>query len=404
MKKNIFFVSIVMFLITFNSKLFGQLLNSSFESWESSNTKLTKSQRESLIIGKYIPNETNTGLLPGYTPDNLEQVVPPTGSYEIKLTEGYYENKIFWGQVNINKVRTGKVTFRNCFFAGCDPDKIPAGYKKNDATLYKYYKETYGLICDDRLITQWEMQDCKFDPSVWFDASIVHPGDYTRTGNMSFMLRSTAGIRGGSGTIKRCEITNVQDGFSIVQWASDIKGDLSFLTIEGCWIHKMIFYKGVGHPQPEGTHSDCIQFHVGRNITIRGNRIGGAYDAFGYEQDPSYNSGDDVKNSGIMLQQEVDSQSINKLLNIVIEENLFEGAKSGAYNINHSPKYNNSFETTQIKNNRFIQRSPAHYVIRPKLWADRYSNNKIVTWKVEGVSINATTTEINYSTGAAPTY
>lgn len=375
---------------TLSSKSIAQIANADFESWESSCLKLTREQREVLNFGDYIPNESNTGLLPDWKVDNLERVIPttPTTKY-ITLSSGLYENKIFWCGVQIPNDGTTKIIFRNCFFAGVDPEIIGNNYANG----------SYALYCDGNNTAQWEMYDCKIDASAWFDASLNPPGG-TRAGNMSFKLRSTSGVRGGSGTMRRCEITNVQDGFSVVQYTLN-ESDASYLTLEGNWIHKMIFYKGEGHSQPEGTHSDVIQFHVGRNITIRGNRLGGISGTYGYEQNPGYNSGDDAKNSVIMLKQEVSSDAIYKLQNILIEKNVFEG---GFYAINHAAARNNSFETTQIKDNWFILRSPTYYVIRPKVWADRYKNNKIATWNTEGILLYKTNNEINYNTGAAPNY
>ena len=392
--KPTFFVSTLLLLIAFNSALIAQLSNSSFESWEGSSIKLTQEQRESLIIGEYIPNESNTGLLPGWKPEMLERVIPSTEKF-ISLAPGLYENKIFWCEVRIPNNGASGVTFRNCLFAGWDPGEIGdatgGGQPGRDATQ--------ALQCWNNNIAQWAMYDCKIDASAWFDASLNPPGG-ARAGNMSYKLRSVAGFRGGSGTVCRCEITSVQDGIGIIQYSAN-EEDNSFLKIEGNWIHKMIFYKGVGHHQPEGTHSDCIQFHIGRNITIRGNRIGGIYDSYGYAQNPAYNSGDDAKNSIIMLKQEVNNLPINKLQNVLIEKNVFEG---GFYAINHAAANGNSFETTQIENNWFIQRFPTYYVIRPDAFSYCYINNKIATWNVEGVSINVTTTEINYNRGAEPSY
>jgi hypothetical protein len=173
------------------------------------------------------------------------------------------------------------------------------------------------------------------------------------------------------------------------------------MTIEGNWIHGMIFYRGEGHHQPEVTHSDCIQFHTGRNITIRGNRIGGVYDPFGYSQDSSYNSGDDIYNAGIMLQQEVSSEKNDRLENILIEKNIFEGGRSGGYNINHSAKYATNFTTTLIRDNWFILRSPTHYVIRPSAWSYCYSDDRVAKWDLNGFSI-IDAGPITYANGKAP--
>lgn len=390
MKKVYFVTLFISIVFLLNCKLIAQIQNSGFEDWKNSMDKLTREQREALIPGDYIPNESNTGLLPGWSADNLEQVMPASSVEKyIILYPGIYENKIFWGGVRILNNTTGSVILRNCFISGVDPELIGNNYMN----------ETYAFFCDGNNIAQWEIVDCKIDAFAWFDSSFNPPGG-ARTGNMSYKLRSTSGIRGGSGTVRRCEITNTQDGFSVVQYTLD-ETDPSYLTIEGSWIHKMIFYKGDGHSQPEGTHSDVIQFHIGRNISIRGNRLGGIYDPYGYSQYPGYNSGDDAKNSVIMLKQEVSSDAIYKLQNIIIEKNIFEG---GFFSINHAAARNNSFETTQIKDNWFILKNPADYVIRPKEWADRYSNNKIATWKEEGVSLHYSANEINYTRGASPSY
>lgn len=381
-----------MFIITCN--LIAQISNASFETWDNPVVKLTLAEREALVFGDYIPNETNTGLLPGWTISMLDRVVPSTG-YHVSLSPGLYENKLFWCEVRIPNNGTAAVIFRNCVFAGYDPDAIG---DNTSGGSQPGRDASQGIQCYGNNIFQWEVYDSRFDASLWFDASNNPPGG-ARTRNMSYKLRSTSGIRGGSGTVRRCEITNVQDGISIIQSAVN-DADASFLTIEGNWIHKIIFYKGNGHHQPEGTHSDGIQFHTGRNITIRGNRIGGPYDPHGYAQNPSYNSGDDVYNAGIMLQQEVSSANNVRLENILIEKNVFEGGRSGGYNINHSYKYTTNHATTKIRDNWFILRNPTHYVIRPSAWANRYENNKVATWIVEGVSFSAGS-EIYYKNGAA---
>jgi hypothetical protein len=392
--KTALFVFFLVFIISINGNLSAQLSDSSFETWENAVVKLTRAEREALVLGDYIPNETNTGLLPGWTISMLERVLPTSGNH-VSLAPGLYENKIFWCEVRI-AYGTAPVIFRNCVFAGPNPDAI--GDATGGGQLGRDGGQ--GLRCWGSTIFQWEMYDSKIDPSVWFDAS-NNPPDGACSGNMSYKLRHIIGIAGGSGTVRRCEITNVGDGIGIIQTAEN-DADVSFYTIEGNWIHKMIFYKGAGHHQPEGTHADGIQFHTGRNITIRGNRIGGAYSPDGYAQDPSYNLGDDIYNAGIMLQQEVSSDNNHRLENILIEKNLFEGGRPGGYNINHSYKFTTNHATTRIRDNKFILRSPTHYVIRPSAWANRYINNKFATWNVEGVSITVGN-EINYNNGnAAP--
>lgn len=322
---------------------------------------LSEEERDQLVLGEYIPGPNTTGLLPGWTAGDLEPVYPSAGQNHINITTpGPHENKIFWGEVRIQ----APAVFRNCMFPGQDP-----------AT----YSGHSGIIrCFGSGVPQWEAHDCVIDPGLWRDPTVTRPGDAPITDLTTWRLGLswTTGVYGGSCTLRRCEITNVQDGFGLIQAKAD-PDDPSFSLIEGCWIHRILFYRGEGWHQEEGTHSDAVQTHVGSNLTLRGNMLGGVRDEAGYEANPGYNSGDDAKNAILMLKQEVSNDELDRIENVLIEKNFFQG---GVYCINHSFSESrpNLFETTQIRDNYFVRRGNGRYVIRHTDFADCYSNNRII--------------------------
>lgn len=330
--------------------------------------KLSLEEREKLVLGEYIPGPKTTGLLPGWTPADLDPVYPPAGQNHINITTPQtYENKIFWGEVRIN----APAVFRNCMFAGADPVT---------------YTSASGIIrCFGANTPQWEAHDCVIDPALWLDPTVVRPGGAAPTdlATWRFRLAWTTGIYGGACTLRRCEITNVQDGFGLIQAMADENDTDSFSLVEGCWIHRMIYYRGEGWHQPEGTHSDVVQTHVGRNLTLRGNMLGGERDPVGYAADPGYNSGDDAQNACLMLKQERSFDEFDRIENVLIEKNFWQG---GVYCINHafSESRPNMFETTQIRDNYFIRRANSQYVIRHENFVDCYSNNRIVDVHPDG--------------------
>lgn len=329
--------------------------------------KLTLEEREELVLGEYIPGPTTTGLLPGWAPEDLEPVYPPGTQHHINVTDpGPHENKIFWGEVRIQ----APAVFRNCMFAGMDPAA---------------YDGATGVIrCFGSGVPQWEAHDCVVDPGLWRDPTVTRPGGAAATDLATWRrgLAWTTGVYGGSCTLVRCEITNVQDGFGLIQGKEDTE-DPSFTKIEGCWIHRMIFYRGEGWHQPEGTHSDVIQTHIGSNLTLRGNMLGGARDEAGYEADPGYNSGDDAKNAALMLKQEVSNDELDRIQDVSIEKNFWQG---GVFCINHafSEGRPNMFESTRIRDNFFVRRANGQYVIRHANFVDCYSNNRVIDLTEDG--------------------
>ena len=159
-------------------------------------------------------------------------------------------------------------------------------------------------------------------------------------------------MRGGNYTIRRTEISNVPDGLCLTSALGNVRAEAN-------WIHNGLYREWSSTtpnmPYAGGyyTHTDGIQFHRGRNYTIRGNLIGGKRvpGAHHTGMADAISSGDDMYNSCIMIKQEVDSTWANKIENVLIERNWFVG---GQASINLASGRLNNFETTVIRYNRFL--------------------------------------------------
>lgn len=328
--------------------------------------------RDNLVLGAYIPSASTAGLLPGWAPADLTPVYPSGAATYISITSpGPYENKIFWGEVRMQSSITP--VFKNCAFAGRDP----VGY----TTLQ-------GLIkCYGTGYYQFTLEDCLIDGGLWLDPTVVRPGGAAPTDLQTWrrQMAYTAGLHGGRATMRRCEIKNVQDSVNWVQTKIDTS-DTSFMLMEGCWVHKNVYYWGEDWTATtDGSHSDSFQTNTGSNLTLRGNMFGGVRDMTGYNTfqgygsgtPSSYNSGDDAWNAGLMLKQEVDNGDLRRIENVLIEKNFYQ---SGEFCINHAYTSTrpNMFTTTQIKDNYFIRRTDSHYIIRHSNFASCYSNNRVV--------------------------
>lgn len=355
--------------------------------------RLSYAEREALVAteadwGTYIPNERNTALLPGWSVADLTPVYPAPGQTWITLTEGsVYEDVIFWCEVRMPRGDDGTgPTLRNYAIAGQDPDTIGSAWKTDNrdeqSKLYEYAEDSQCIRAYDDDVLQWHCEDGLHDPGLWF--TDLAPGG-ARTGNMAYKLRSSLGVRGGSGTLKRVQFRNSQDHVSINQPSAGGASDPSFMHVLGCLLDPTLHYSGADHWQAEGTHDDNIQFHRGKNIKILGNRITRA-----------------GRNSGVMLIQEV-SAAANDLIEFVeIKRNVIEGASGlSEYGINHGVKHTNDYSSTVIEDNDFLERADGKYIIRPTAYAGSYGTNHTAVWDVEGVSLTRTGT-VTPATGAAP--
>lgn len=167
------------------------------------------------------------------------------------------------------------------------------------------------------------------------------------------------GIRGGNYVIRRCELHGMTDGISLTSQVGNVQ-------VLGNWIHDGLYSEWdstTPNMPTQGSyymHCDAIQFHRGRNYTIRGNYIGGlrAGDpttgaVWGHHTGhlADIQGGDDFYNSGILLKQEVDASDANKIENVLIEQNVIQG---GACGINHPSGNGNDFSTATIRDNQFV--------------------------------------------------
>jgi hypothetical protein len=351
-------------------------------------TKLTYAQREAVasVVGEFtdfIPNEHNTGLLPGYDYGDL---TPVTTNFTANAG-ATYENMIFYCQVTMARGASGVgATFRNCVFAGIDPDTIASANKNSNwpgftgSFTYNYATDSTPVRAADSDTLQYVVEDCEVNPGAWFGDNGATPPGGARTGDRNLKLRSCLGFRGGNGTIKRTQIRNTQDGITATQ-AMTGAGDTSYFHVLGVWIYDVIFYKttsGNGntpneHWQIEGTHSDTIQFTFMMNMIVEGCRLKA------------------TGNSAIMLQREVTTQYIE---NIIVRYTIFEfdvNFQATAYAFNMSSSGNvgtgEEYSDSAFHDLTFIG-GPGRNAIAPTTYHSLFTagTNKVGTWVVEGES------------------
>lgn len=271
--------------------------------------------RDSLVIGTYKPDASNTGIYPGTT------LTPQTSdiTYSTKQT---ISNMDFQCSVFLT-AGAANSTFINCLFRsnGVDNSGSPG-------TITGPSQNLLGAT----------FIDCTFD----------------LTGRESAWIHC---IQGSNFTLKRCHLTRGHDGVGLVSAGGNV-------NILGCWIHNS-YVDGwaAGDPTEPSfsdnrTHNDCIQFHRGGNYVVRGNFLGGLRKYYVKDGSPSSisipDSADDFDNSCILIQQEVDNTPANHMHDVLIEKNWFQG---GAASINIGYKNGNPLtDNIVIQNNRFIRR------------------------------------------------
>lgn len=183
-------------------------------------------------------------------------------------------------------------------------------------------------------------------------------------GRGSFFMQAG---RGGGYTMRRCHVSGAVDGWGFTNTVGNV-------LLEANWAHNGLYgewTQAQSSPQQGGdgtypyqiayyTHNDGVQFHVGKNYTIRGNMIGGVREPWPHHTGhASEIDADDCQfNSAILVKQEVDNSAANKIENVLIESNWLMG---GAATLNVTtdagdatgPK--NYLESVVIRNNRFIR-------------------------------------------------
>lgn len=294
----------------------------------------TITSRDNLVSGEDKPTFETAGLLS----DTLDPVYGDSNGV-ISLGPGTYMNKRYWGRVVPTGGPTATLNFINCEFVGTDPDTyatltgmIMNGHPSNPATQAPPFIN---------------LTDCRIDGTKWTYAHAQRP---LSSNAVRVLSPQTTGIHGGNFNMQRSIVTGVQDGINYTC------GSNTSCTIEKSILHKMHFVNNWFGPSDGRSHSDVFQFNRGKNITIRGNILGGQRDMVGYRTWPGgYNSGDDAWNAAFMIKQEVSNGDHDRIENVLIEKNWIYGGTAGI-NFPYNPNNPNLFETTSIINNRFGQR------------------------------------------------
>jgi len=305
--------------------------------------------RASLVYGSYIPGWTanTTGyrtndpisgaLITRTTQNGTSGVFTPT-------VGATYTDVDFWCKVACSNTGGGgnTITFNNCRFFNQQPEAMyAASVSANGGSIQNFGSDPCHIV----------LLDCTFDAKAWFNSTDgVHTSAY-------WGHPVQVGFHGGNFTAQRCEFVNAQDGVNYVGPTGSLAiAQAASCLFEANWVHANFYlngWTGPGSPSDAQTHSDCFQFNTGGNITIRYNMLGGRVDTVGYLATPGYNSGDDAHNSGIMIQQEVDTSAINHVGPVYIGYNWLGG---GASTFNVFLKNSNTGSDWQIEYNKVMLR------------------------------------------------
>jgi F5/8 type C domain len=320
-------------------------------------TKLTRAQRDALVYGNYKPSAASVGPVPEVT---LAQFGSPSTSADFVVTANnqIVENLEIWGGVNLGSF--SNVTVRNCIIHGALNRGVGTAHVFGSGNNLRG-----ATILDSALVGRPVTVPASYN-------GVSNPD----AGNVNRANEWVSGVNGGNFTVLRTEIANTSDGVGLIS-------QLGNVTVKGSWIHDGWFNEWPAsqaspssgtakyYPYSTGTvnytHVDGIQFHRGKNYTVVGNRIGGKRVVGEHNVTPSQktqiNSGDDMYNAALMIKQEVDDTVANKIENVLIDRNWFEG---GAATINLAYARNNRFDTLTLSNNKFARSTwgAQYYILR----------------------------------------
>lgn len=341
--------------------------------------------RTGLVAGAYIPGPGTTGLInPGAT---FTDVYPSSGDAAINIsTPGTRTNTRYFGRVVIGQGVSG-IKFDNCVFVGADPLAIEAGGSGLRGCIQNYGTNP----------PHFEVTNSVFNPQIW---ATEKGRSATSRG-----FASVVGIHGGNFTMRWTEIVNCQDGINYLGPNANIPGaaDDAFCLMEMNWLHRGYYINNWYGPDDGQPHCDGFQTNSGKNITLRGNLIGGQRDVTGYLVWPGgYNAGDDFWNACLMFKQEVFSESAY-IENVLVEKNWFGG---GSASINQTADPEWTWASTVYRDNWILYRGSnwgqkmrgngtgtpgvrvdtaragGYYVLRPSLFAGQFINTRI--WMPDG--------------------
>ena len=303
--------------------------------------------RDSLVYGTYKPDSTTTGPLPGVTLTQwgsssattnftVGTDKAPTQTTGAAGNNQIVENMEIWGTVNLGAFTN--VTIKNCIIHGTLDRGIDTAHIIASGDNLRG-----ALIIDTKICGRPVTVPATYTPIGGSTSETLPNPGFVNNAN-----EWCGGVRGGNYTIQRCEITNISDGLNNV-YSTLIEGnwlhgawynewDVANATTSGATQANSHFY-----PYSTGTlhytHNDGIQFSVGKNITVRGNYIGGVHVPGAHNASPSeatqIRTGDDFYNSCILIKQENDQKTVGGVTStdttknlefILIENNWFYGA------------------------------------------------------------------------------
>lgn len=263
--------------------------------------------RDSLVIGNYKPDASNTGYLPG---TSFTSTISSNITYSSTNNGQTITNTLFTGRVTV----TGQnITFRNCWFRGS------GGVMLN---------------CNNDTVDNLLVEDCTFKPQT--PSSIVN------------------GLFGRNYTAKRCDMSGSVDAFSIVgKNTSVIDVNVSIL---GCYAHDLSYYSPDPSHSDNQTHNDIIQYHYGgSNVVIRGNNLRAFMDpSIGDASEPSVDrdgqhiSGNTYYPSLSHMAVLMLSPAAVNITNLTVDKNYMDG---GACLINCSSR--ETMSNVVISNNKW---------------------------------------------------
>lgn len=318
--------------------------------------------------GAYKPGDTTTGPNAGVT---LTQFGSPTTSTDFMVTASgqTIQNLEVWGRVNLGAY--SNVVVKDCIIHG---------------TLIRGIDTAHVIANGD------DLRGATIIDSKLCGRPVTVPATYTPPGgtstetlpNPGFVNKANewcGGIRGGNYTIQRCEIVNVSDGLNNIYNAL-VEGN----WLHGGWYNEWDIANGTlsgssqansrFYPYSAGTahytHVDGIQFSIKKNVTVRGNYIGGVHVPGAHNATPSQvdqiRQGDDFYNSCIIMKQESTSVQANYLDYDLIEKNWFLGAVA-AINWPSDIYTGRNYPTVVFRDNRFPRATwaaPVYYILAPQ--------------------------------------
>ena len=279
-----------------------------------------KQARRALVPGSYKPSASTTGPVP------CVSLTRHNGTYTVNEPGTVVEGLDIYGNIvlgpNARNVVVRNTVVRGDAYASGKTSVITGGGGANDRL---------GLVVEDSILDLTGREN-------WF----------------------VNGLEGANLTVRRTEIKRSTDGIGLVSERGNV-------LVEGCWIHDGAHFTWTDDtPQPKPghkdnqTHNDGVQFHRGKNLVLRGNFIGGDRAA-----------GDDYRNAGVMISQAVNADPANRLDDVLIEKNWFQG---GAATINMAYSNGNDLRTVTIRDNRFL-RGPGYYILKNGAIQPSLSNN-----------------------------